>query len=121
MREYRKQKIIPVIVLFTGIFALSIFDELLLNVPIKCLHKEITGYRCPLCGLSHAVYYFSGFRFREAFSANPVVFLFAFYAFAELAAFAYPATFLIKIRKISLVAVAGGLVVIYLLRFITAL
>lgn len=121
MKEYRKKRLILIIILITGILALSFLDELLLDSPVRCLHKEITGYRCPLCGFSHAIHYFFGFRFSEAFKEHPVVFLFVLYTLTEFIAFIYPAALLIKIRNILIVVMLAGLACVYLLRCISVL
>jgi hypothetical protein len=121
MDEYRKEKIIPVILLFTGIVILLFFDQHYIEIPVKCLHKEIMGFGCPLCGFCHAINYFFRFQYKEAFTSNPAVFLFVLYVFAEFTAFIYPNVSFIKIRKIAIYVMLAGLMVVYLLRCIKLL
>jgi hypothetical protein len=40
-----------------------------------CLHKLLTGYECPLCGMTKATWCFSHFRFYDALIYNPVFYL----------------------------------------------
>jgi hypothetical protein len=43
--------------------------------PSLCLHKLLTGYPCPLCGLTKATWSLSHFQWLRAFSFNPVIYL----------------------------------------------
>lgn len=43
--------------------------------PSLCLHKLLTGYQCPLCGLTKATWSVSHFQWLRAFSYNPVIYL----------------------------------------------
>ncbi len=121
MKEYRKGKIVLIILLSVGILTLSLVNQRFIETPLKCLHKEMLGFGCPLCGLSHAVHYFFRFQYKEAFISNPAVFLFVLYVFAEFMAFVYPNVFLIKIRKISIIVMFSGLIGVYIFRCLSLL
>jgi len=41
--------------------------------PVPCIHREITGIGCPLCGMTHALYEMLHFRFRAAFYYHPAI------------------------------------------------
>jgi len=41
--------------------------------PIPCIHREITGIGCPLCGMTHATYEMLHLRFKAAFYYNPAI------------------------------------------------
>mgnify|MGYP000850037965 FL=1 len=41
---------------------------------IPCIFKSITGYRCPCCGTTTMCVSILGFRFIDAFYANPFIF-----------------------------------------------
>ena len=46
------------------------------NFYIPCIFHEITGYKCPGCGITHLVFALLHFDFREAFISNPLVFIY---------------------------------------------
>ena len=43
---------------------------------IPCLFNEITGYRCPGCGITHALFEMLNLNFKEAFFYNPLVIIY---------------------------------------------
>ncbi len=43
---------------------------------IPCLFHEITGLKCPGCGITHLVFDLLNFRIIEAFYDNPLVFIY---------------------------------------------
>ena len=43
---------------------------------IPCLFREITGYKCPGCGITHLLFDIVNLRFKDAFLENPLVFIY---------------------------------------------
>ena len=42
---------------------------------IPCIFREVTGYKCPGCGVTHLVFDLIQFKFVEAFYENPLIFI----------------------------------------------
>ena len=51
---------------------------------IPCLFHEITGLKCPGCGLSHMFIDLFHFRFKEAFNDNQLMFFLWPFTFGEI-------------------------------------
>ena len=49
----------------------------LTGLHIPCVFREITGLKCPGCGLTAMCVHLAHFRFGEAFRANPLMFCLA--------------------------------------------
>lgn len=43
---------------------------------IPCVFQELTGYKCPGCGITHLVFDLLNFKFVDAFYDNPLVFIY---------------------------------------------
>lgn len=43
---------------------------------IPCIFHEITGYKCPGCGITHLVFALLKLNIHEAFISNPLVFIY---------------------------------------------
>jgi len=48
-------------------------------IPIPCIFYEITGWKCPGCGMTRAVFSILHFNFKEAFYYNPFCYLLIFF------------------------------------------
>ena len=46
------------------------------GIYIPCMFHEITGYKCPGCGITHLLFDLVNFRFVEAFKDNPLLFIY---------------------------------------------
>ena len=46
------------------------------GIYIPCIIHEITGYKCPGCGITHLVFALLHLDFHEAFISNPLVFIY---------------------------------------------
>ena len=46
------------------------------GIYIPCIIREITGYKCPGCGITHLVFYLLQLDFHKAFISNPLVFIY---------------------------------------------
>ena len=45
------------------------------GIGIPCVFREITGFKCPGCGITHLFLALLRFDFKEAFLCNPLVFI----------------------------------------------
>ncbi len=54
------------------------------HIPIPCLFRKITGFRCPGCGITTMIMRTARLDFAGAFSANPFLFVTAPLLLAEL-------------------------------------
>jgi len=46
------------------------------NFYIPCIFHEITGFKCPGCGVTRLLFALLNFNFVEAFKINPLVFIY---------------------------------------------
>lgn len=46
------------------------------GVFIPCVFRELTGFKCPGCGITHMFFDLINFRFKDAFYDNPLVFIY---------------------------------------------
>lgn len=81
-----------------------------------CIHKYLFGFECPLCGMTRAVYQLTHFQFVSAISFNAVVVLLPLYFIADVGSFFFGKSWPIQTRKIILILVFVGLLVLYLVR-----
>jgi len=44
---------------------------------IPCIFRELTGFKCPGCGITHALFALINLNFKEAFFHNPLVFIYS--------------------------------------------
>ncbi|MCD7741891.1 MAG: DUF2752 domain-containing protein [Ruminococcus sp.] len=44
------------------------------GITIPCLFYEITGFKCPGCGVTHMLVHLIRLEFKEAFESNPLLF-----------------------------------------------
>ena len=42
---------------------------------VPCLFREITGYKCPGCGVTHLVFDLLNLKIADAFYENPLIFI----------------------------------------------
>ena len=75
MKERRDRVIKEVLVILGLGIAYFIFVSLT-GLYIPCPFRLATGYLCPGCGISHYFVHMAHLDFREAFSANPYIFVF---------------------------------------------
>ncbi len=112
------EKIVNVLTWFGILMMAFIPGKWMINNGISlCLHKVITGYECPLCGLTKSTWSFSHFRFYDALLYNPV-----FYLLLAIF-FIWTAKIWLKIKtgklmKVSLYILLTAFVVLYISRFL---
>jgi hypothetical protein len=84
--------------------------------PVPCIHRQITGISCPLCGMTHAFYEILRFRFIGAFLYNPAVPFVLLFAGSEIIYSIYPATQTAVVKKVALWSMLIALLIVYGLR-----
>ena len=72
----RIQKIIIRDILLLIILVGYYFFNKYTGIYIPCIIHEITGYKCPGCGITHLVFALLHLDFHEAFISNPLVFIY---------------------------------------------
>ena len=59
------------------------------GIYIPCIIHEITGYKCPGCGITHLVFALLNLNIKEAFNSNPLVFIYMPFIIAYFGYFDY--------------------------------
>ena len=59
------------------------------GIYIPCIFREITGYKCPGCGITHLIFALLKLDFHEAFISNPLVFIYLPFVILYFAYFDY--------------------------------
>ena len=74
-----KKRLIKVIIR-DGLLLLILISYYFINKKtgfyIPCIFHEITGYKCPGCGITHLVFSLLKLNIHEAFISNPLVFIY---------------------------------------------
>ena len=91
-----------------------LFDE----THMVCIHYYFLGFQCPLCGMTRAVYEFTHFQFASAISYNLVVALLPLYLLMDIATIFFKQNLVIQIRKIVVILIIAGLVLLYIFRIV---
>lgn len=91
-----KKRIINVIklnLILLLIFIIYYIVNIKTGLFIPCVFHEITGLKCPGCGITHMLFALINFNFKEAFFYNPLVFIYfpllIFYYFYMLYLYIY--------------------------------
>lgn len=59
------------------------------DIYVPCIIHEITGFKCPGCGITHLVFALLHLDFHEAFISNPLVFIYMPFIIAYFIYFDY--------------------------------
>ncbi|MDP4210348.1 MAG: DUF2752 domain-containing protein [Bacteroidota bacterium] len=113
-----KMRLITLIVAGILVFFLYFSGDLISGLHIPCVHYQLTGIRCPLCGFTRAANAFFHFHFLEALFYNPAVFLLVIFVIAEVVDILYASHRTKYFRRLTLIALASGVVLIYIFRII---
>lgn len=95
---------------------LLIPDKLLFDGKSLCIHKNILGIDCPLCGMTRATHDLAHFQFMSAFHYNPAIFLLLAFIISDLIVTFVKKKIFKEIQKAMFVVLIAGLVVLYILR-----
>lgn len=69
-------KVIGIYLFLILIFVIYFVVNKYTGLYIPCVFREITGYKCPGCGITHLLFDLVNLRFKEAFLDNPLVFIY---------------------------------------------
>ena len=72
----RLQHVIRNYLIILIIFISYFFINKYTGFGIPCLFYEITGYKCPGCGITRCLFAILHLNFKEAFNYNPLVFIY---------------------------------------------
>lgn len=75
MKKRKKRIIIRDIVIILLLVGYYFFNKYT-GIYIPCIFHELTGYKCPGCGITHLVFALFTLNFKEAFNSNPLVFIY---------------------------------------------
>ncbi|MBN1143344.1 MAG: DUF2752 domain-containing protein [Bacteroidales bacterium] len=81
-----------------------------------CIFRNLTGIKCPLCGMTRACYLMFNLEFKSALAFNPLVFLLPLLLLLEILNDINKTPFISRIRKISWIAIVVGLLALFILR-----
>ena len=113
---YRKDRIVLIAIILAGSALIFIFMPWLNLHPDACIHRRITGIKCPLCGMTHAVNELLHFRFWKAFQYNQALPFMVIWFGMECLAVIKPSELNSRMRKIFLILFLTSLIAVYALR-----
>ncbi|MFO7370919.1 MAG: DUF2752 domain-containing protein [Bacteroidales bacterium] len=82
-----------------------------------CIFKNLTGIKCPLCGMTRACYLMLTLKIRSAIAFNPLVIMLPLLLLLEILNDIGKTPFIMRIRKIVWIALVAGLLALFVLRF----
>lgn len=81
-----------------------------------CIHRNILGVECPLCGMTRAAHALTSLNFQTALLYNFNIFFLPLYVIFDLLAISTRKPVFSGIRKITLILLIIGLIGLYLFR-----
>ncbi len=75
MRE-RINKVLEANLILLLIFVTYYIINRYTGIFLPCIFREVTGFKCPGCGITHLLFDLVNFRFKEAFYDNPLLFIY---------------------------------------------
>jgi len=70
----KKKKILPILILL-GLGGAYFIWLKVTGIAIPCMFRKVTGYLCPGCGVTGLLYHLIMLDFKEAYHANPFLFV----------------------------------------------
>ena len=118
--QITNNQLIRLTVLFVLVLVVALIprDILFDETHVVCIHYYLFGFQCPLCGMTRAVYEFTHLQFASAISYNMVVALLPLYLLMDIATIFFKQNLVIQIRKIVVILIIAGLVLLYIFRII---
>ncbi len=84
-----------------------------------CIHYNVLGVQCPLCGMTRAVQLFLHFSFASALHYNVVVLLLPLYLLVDVLTCFFYQHWLVLIRKSVVISIFAALLLLYTYRIAT--
>jgi hypothetical protein len=81
-----------------------------------CIFKNLTGIKCPLCGMTRACYLMLTLKIRSAIAFNPLVIMLPLLLMLEILNDTGKIPFIPCMRKIAWIALGAGLLALFVLR-----
>lgn len=81
-----------------------------------CIHYNLLGIQCPLCGMTRAVHQFLHFRIASALHYNAAVVLLPLYLLVDVVTLFFQRRWLVVARKGVVVSLVVALFLLYLFR-----
>jgi len=118
--QITNNQLIRLTVLFVLVLVVALIprDILFDETHVVCIQYYLFGFQCPLCGMTRAVYEFTHLHFASAISYNMVVALLPLYLLMDIATIFFKQNLVIQIRKIVVILIIAGLVLLYIFRII---
>ena len=116
--QITNNQLIRLTVLFVLVLVVAVIPRNILfdETHVVCIHYYLFGFQCPLCGMTRAVYEFTHLQFASAISYNIVVALLPLYLLMDIATIFFKQKRMIQIRKIVVIVIIAGLVLLYIFR-----
>ena len=74
--KIRKAKVLKANIILLLILIIYYFINKITGLYIPCIFHEITGLKCPGCGITHLIFNLLNFKIADAFHDNPLVFIY---------------------------------------------
>jgi hypothetical protein len=109
---------IRISVLFISLIIITFipFETVFNNGQSVCIHYNLLGIQCPLCGMTRAVHQFMHLQFASAMQYNPVVALLPLYLVTDVTTLFYQKDWMLMVKKIIVVLICAALVLLYAYR-----
>ena len=72
----RLKKVVKINIILCIVFIGYYFFAKKTNLYVPCIFYELTGYKCPGCGITHCLFEILKLNFKGAFYENPLVFIY---------------------------------------------
>jgi hypothetical protein len=82
-----------------------------------CLHRKLFHFGCPLCGMTRAAHEIGHFRIHSALGYNFNIVFLPLYLVCDLALVFTGRTVWLTARKVSVLLLLTGLIILYIFRF----
>jgi hypothetical protein len=111
-----KTRITTITVAIALVLLLFFTGDLLPGISLPCIHYQLTGIQCPLCGLTRASNAIIHLHWLDALRYNPLVSLLGLFLITEILDISQKSQQTKLFRKYVLIALAAGVIMLYAVR-----